>query len=140
MVTRVDFYTGVTNKLLIACHLCEKASQQKLKTLVDVTDTAVANQLDKLLWTFSPTSFVPHCLASDKLAEVTPVVLCTELAQTVAIRYDVLLNLGTEVPPGGTFVKRIIEVVNETDLDKQLARKRYRYYQAQKYEIHHHRL
>ncbi len=140
MVTRVDFYTGAVNKLLVACHLCEKATQQKLKTRVDVVDTTVANQLDKLLWTFSPTSFVPHCLASDKLAEVTPVVLRTESAQTDVIHYDVLLNLGTEVPPGVEIAKRVIEVVDKTDLDKQLARTRYRYYQAQGYDIHHHRL
>lgn len=140
MVTRVDFYTGAANKLLVACHLCEKATQQKLKTRVDVADTTIANQLDKLLWTFSPTSFVPHCLTSDKLAEVTPVVLRTESAQTDVIHYDVLLNLGTEVPPGVEIAKRVIEVVDKTDLDKQLARARYRYYQAQGYDIHHHRL
>lgn len=140
MVTRVDFYTGAANKLLVACHLCEKATQQKLKTRVDVADTTIANQLDKLLWTFSPTSFVPHCLTSDKLAEVTPVVLRTESAQTDMIHYDVLLNLGTEVPPGVEIAKRVIEVVDKTDLDKQLARARYRYYQAQGYDIHHHRL
>ncbi|MEY3121316.1 MAG: hypothetical protein RI993_141 [Pseudomonadota bacterium] len=143
MVTRVDFYTGAANKLLVACHLCEKATQQKLKTRVDVADTTVANQLDKLLWTFSPTSFVPHCLTSDELAEVTPVVLCiellrTEFTQTDVIHYDVLLNLSTEIPPGAEIVKRVIEVVDKTDLDKQLARKRYRYYQAQGYDIHHH--
>jgi len=140
MVIQVDFYTGASNKLLVSCRLCEKATQQKLKTRVDVTNSVVASQFDKLLWTFSPTSFVPHCLVGDKLAEVTPVVLCVEYMQTDADRYDVLINLGTETPQGAEFVKRIIEVVDETDQDKQLARKRYRYYQAQGYEIHHHRL
>lgn len=140
MVTQVDFYTGAANKLLVSCRLCEKATQQKLKTRVDVTDAVVASQFDKLLWTFSPTSFIPHCLANDKLAEVTPVVLCVAPMLTDVDRYDVLLNLGTEVPPGAEFVKRIIEVVDETDQDKQLARKRYRHYQALGYEIHHHRL
>lgn len=141
MVTRVDFYTGASNKLLVVCRLCEKATQQKLKTLIAVADTAVASQLNKLLWTFSPTSFVPHCLAGDKLAEVTPVILCTaEHEKTVTEDYDVLLNLNTEIPPGAEIAKRIIEVVDEADSDKQSARQRYRYYQAQGYEIRHHRL
>ncbi|MDT8363636.1 MAG: DNA polymerase III subunit chi [Nitrosomonas sp.] len=140
MVTQVDFYTGTANKLLIACRLCEKAMQKKLKTLVDAPDASVASQFDRLLWTFSPTSFVPHCLTSDKLSGITPVVLCAESIQTDVDRYDVLLNLGAEVPRGAGFSKRIIEVVDETDLDKQLARKRYRHYQAQGYDVRHHRL
>lgn len=139
-MTQVDFYTGVANKLLVVCRLCEKATQKKLRTRVEVPDSVVASQFDKLLWTFSPTSFVPHCLVGDKLAEVTPVVLCVEYMPTDADRYDVLINLGTETPQSAEFVKRIIEVVDETDQDKQLARKRYRYYQAQGFEIHHHRL
>ncbi len=137
---QVDFYTGATDKLLVACRLCEKATQQKLRTLIDVADATVANQLDKLLWTFSPTSFVPHCFAGDKLAEVSPVVLCTESIPTATDHYDVLLNLGNETPLEAGFAKRIIEVVDGTDPDKQLARQRYRHYQAQGYEIRHHRL
>lgn len=139
-MTQVDFYTGATNKLLVVCRLCKKATQQKLKTLIDVADTAVASQLDKLLWTFSPTSFVPHCLVDDKLADLTPVILHTGHEKAVTEDYDVLLNLNTEISPGAEIAKRIIEVVDETDPDKQLARQRYRYYQAQGYEIRHHRL
>ena len=58
--------------------------------------------------------------------------------KTDVTHYDVLLNLSTEIPPGAEIVKRVIEVVDKTDMDKQLARKRYRYYQAQGYDIHHH--
>jgi len=139
-VTQVDFYTGAADRLLIACRLCAKAAQQALRTVVHVPDERLASQFDKLLWTFVPTSFVPHCRQGDKLAGVTPVVVSSQSIVTKAGDFDVLLNLDTVIPPGFEQFQRVVEIADETGEGRLQARKRYRAYQEQGYDIRHHRL
>ncbi|MBE7526524.1 DNA polymerase III subunit chi [Betaproteobacteria bacterium PRO4] len=139
-MTQIDFYTGAPDRLLIACRLCAKAMQQGLRTIVHVPDTDLAERLDKLLWTFMSTSFVPHCRVGDKLAEVTPVVVNNQPGLSGAGNFDVLLNLDGVVPPEIGQFRRVVEVVDEAEENKLLGRKRYRIYQGQGYDIRHHRL
>ncbi|SDY21315.1 DNA polymerase III subunit chi [Nitrosomonas halophila] len=137
---QIDFYTGAPDRLLIACRLCAKAVQQGLRTLVLVSDASLADQFDKLLWTFSPTSFVPHCRAGDQLAAMTPVIL-SDYRTLVAegSGFDVLVNLDEAVPPACEQFSRIVEIVDEAS-DKKIARQRYRFYQEQGHAVRHHRL
>ncbi|ABI58872.1 MULTISPECIES: DNA polymerase III subunit chi [Nitrosomonas] len=139
-MTQIDFYTGATDRLLIACRLCSKAVQQGLKTVVYIPDAELANRFDKLLWTFSPTSFVPHCQADDKLAGVTPVILNNQLEMPEVAYFDVLLNLDAAIPSGFEHFKRVVEIVDEIEDSKLHARKRYRRYQELGHDIRHHRL
>gem|GEM_PF-1218308 len=99
-MTQIDFYTGAADRLLIACRLCAKAVQQGLKTVVYVPDERLAGQFDKLLWTFTPTGFVPHCRVDNKLADVTPVIMNSRPVLMEAGCFGVLLNLDADVPPG----------------------------------------
>lgn len=114
--------------------------QQGLRTIVYVPDTGLADRFDKLLWTFMPTSFVPHCRVADKLAEVTPVVVNNRPTPAGIIGFDVLLNLGTAVPSGVEQFQRVVEIVDEAEEGKLQARKRYRIYQEQGHDVRHHRL
>ncbi|MFO7580249.1 MAG: DNA polymerase III subunit chi [Nitrosomonas halophila] len=139
-MTQIDFYTGAPDRLLIACRLCTKAVQQGLKTLVLVSDASLTDRFDKLLWIFSPTSFVPHCRAGDRLAGVTPVILSDHRALGAdGSGFDVLVNLDEAVPPAFEQFSRIVEIVDEAS-DKQIARQRYRFYQEQGHAVRHHRL
>lgn len=139
-VTQIDFYTGAADRLLIACRLCAKAVQQKLRTVVYVPDEALMDHFDKLLWTFSQLSFVPHCRITDKLAKVTPVILNNQSELLAATYFDVLLNLDRNIPPGFEHFKRIVEISDEIEDNKRYARQRYRYYQEQGYDVRHHKL
>jgi len=139
-VTQIDFYTGASDRLLIACRLCAKAVQQGLRTIVHVPDADLAEQLDKLLWTFMSTSFVPHCRVGDRLAEVTPVVVNNQPELSGAGSFDVLLNLDRVVPQEVEQFRRVVEIIDEAEENKLLGRKRYRIYQEQEYDVRHHRL
>ncbi|MEB2332035.1 MAG: DNA polymerase III subunit chi [Nitrosomonas sp.] len=139
-MTQIDFYTGAADRLLIACRLCAKAVQQGLKTVVHVPDERLAGQFDKLLWTFTPTGFVPHCRVDNKLADVTPVIMNSRPVLMEAGCFDVLLNLDADVPPGFEQFPRVVEIVDETEDGKLQARKRYRHYQEQGHDVRHHRL
>lgn len=137
-MTQIYFYSGVADKLRTACRLSSKAVQQGLKIMIYAPDMALLENLDKLLWTFSPVSFMPHCRADDKLVSMTPIVLCQEIERTA--HYDVLINLDDQCPPFIDHFERLIEIAGTISEDKQAARQRYRFYQEKGYEIHHHKL
>lgn len=137
-MTEIDFYSGYEDKLHTACRLAAKAVRQGLKIMIYTTDAAMTEQLDKLLWTFSPADFIPHCRAEDKLAGVTPVILghmVTKLPHD-----DVLLNLDVDNPPFFSRFRRLVEITGTTAEDTRAARKRYRFYRDRGYEIRHHKL
>ncbi len=98
------------------------------------------DQLDELLWTFSPTSFIPHCniLDSDQLVGVTPVILSNQIQ--VSSPFDVLINLHDQPPNLLDQFKRLIEIAGTSHEDKLAARERYRFYKNAGYEIQHYHL
>lgn len=140
-MTQIDFYSGASDKLLVACRLSAKAVQQTLRMMVYIPDASLLDRFDKLLWTFSPISFVPHCHAGDKVAEITPVILGgSSKAVQQTMHPEILLNLYEEVPPDFGRFQRVIEIVGDEFADKSAARKRYRIYQEQGFSVHHHKL
>ena len=122
----------------IACRLVAKAIRKGLKVLIYTSDVAMMDRIDKLLWTFAPTDFVPHCRADDKLADVTPVILSHSANKLP--HDEVLLNLDVDTPAFFSRFHRLIELTGTTSEDTQAARKRYRFYQDRGYEIRHHKL
>jgi DNA polymerase III subunit chi len=137
-MTEIYFYSGAVDKCYTACRLSEKGVQQGLKVIVYTLDTALIERIDKLLWTFSPTSFIPHSRVHDKLANVTPVILGHEIANIK--HHDVLLNLHDQYPPSFDRFNRLIEIASIKPEDQTAARKRYRFYQENGYKIHHYKL
>ena len=119
-MTRIDFYTHVEDKLKTACQLAAKAFAQDLRVLVLCADAEAAGRLNRLLWTFSATGFVPHCLAEDRLAALTPVVIDAD--QSEPCHDQVLLNLRTDRPPYFSRFQRLIEIVSRDEEDRLLAR------------------
>ncbi len=137
-MTQIDFYSGADDKLYTACCLSAKVVQQELKVMIYIPDTETAERLDKLLWTFSSTAFIPHCRVDDKLAYITPVIISH---QAEPLPHDnVLINLHIGHPPFFSSFLRLIEISGTTLEDKQAARKRYRFYKDRGYEICHHKL
>jgi len=137
-MTQIDFYTHVGNKLQVACRLAAKAHAQGLRVAVLCPDAAIAQQFDRMLWSASPLTFVPHCAATHALAARTPVVIDHE---GVAPTHDeVLLNLRSEWPPVFSRFQRLIEIVSQDDHDRAEARERYKFYRDRGYEIRTHDL
>lgn len=139
-MTQINFYSGSVNKLTTACRLCAKAVQQGLRVIVYTPDQSLIEKFDQLLWTFSTTSFIPHCRNDDEvsLVEQTPVILSNRIEADTT--FDVLLNLHHQPPPCYTEFKKIIEITDTSDEDKSAARERYRCYKNAGFDIHHYRL
>lgn len=135
-MTRIDFYTHAADRLQTACKLSAKAVGQGLRVLILSPDLETSRKLDRMLWQYPQTGFIPHCRASDPVAHETPVII-DESGESLP-HDEVLLNLKTDSPPFFSRFQRLVEIVERNDEEK--ARDRYRFYRDRGYEIHHHRL
>ena len=137
-MTQIDFYTHADDKLRTACRLAAKAFGHELRVMVFCPDADTAGRFDRLLWTTPAIGFIPHCLASDALAPVTPIVIDHD--GTEPRHEQMLLNLRAEWPPFFSRFQRLIEIVSLDDEDRRLARERFRFYRDRGYEIRTHDL
>ena len=137
-MTRIDFYFEAEDKLQVACRLSAKAVQQKLRVLIYAAGEADAQRIDKMLWTWQATGFVPHCMARSPLAAQTPVLITHDPEDTP--HDEVLLNLHSQWPPAFSRFQRLVEVVGRDDEDRKAARARFRFYRTRGYEIVNHDL
>ena len=137
-MTRIDFYFEAEDKLQVACRLSAKAAQQKLRVLIYAPDEAAAQRIDKMLWTWQATAFLPHCMTRSPLAAQTPVLITHDPEDTP--HDEVLLNLHSEWPPAFSRFRRLVEIVGRDDEDREAARGRFRFYRDRGYEIVNHDL
>ena len=137
-MTQIDFYTHASDKLQVACRLTLKARNHGLRVLIYSPDPALAERIDKLLWTYPAIGFIPHCRSGDRLAAVTPVII--DHVGVEPPHDEVLLNLHPETPPFFSSFQRLIEIVGENPQDSQAGRARFRFYRDRGYDIRHHKL
>lgn len=137
-MTTIDFYFNADDRFEVACRLAGKAFAQKKKLLIYAPGTDTARRIDTLLWTLHPLSFVPHCLAHDALAASTPVLITSESSNPPEC--DVLLNLGPECPPFFERYPRLLEIVGQDDEERQLGRRRFKFYKERGYALGSHDL
>ena len=134
----VEFHTGLAEPLAFACRLLRKAQRQGHRLLVTAPQ-APLSELDTLLWTFDPQSFVPHVRvpqAAAALAARTPIWLC-EQAPAGEVP-PVLINLGAPLADGLERFQRLIEIVSHDVDEAQAGRERWRRYKALGLDIKHH--
>ena len=138
-MTEVAFHFNAPDSLNYACRLLRKAVGSGAKVVVTGAPDTL-RELDALLWTFSATDFVPHCLADSEahVVAASPVVLATSIASTA--HQQVLLNLGRLVPEGFDRFERVIELVGQDEQQRQLARARWKQYTDRGYAITRHDL
>jgi DNA polymerase-3 subunit chi len=137
-MTGIDFYFNAEDRLQVACRLAGKALAQGRQLLVYAPEGDTASRLDKLLWTWPATGFVPHCALHDPLAADTPVLIAAG-AETPK-RCDVLLNLSAACPPHFERFERLLELVGADEAERAAGRERYRYYRSRGYAIANHDL
>lgn len=124
-------------KLRAACRLTRKIVGQGYTAYIQTTDSGQSGRLDDLLWTFDQGSFVPHRLDSGD-EDPAPVTIGCRPPETNPP--DVLISLGPDIPDHFHVYRRIAEVVDGTDDDKQLARQRYKAYKERGCELETHHI
>jgi DNA polymerase-3 subunit chi len=134
-VTKVDFYTGSTDKLRTACQLSHKAMQNGLRVLLHTPDKTVTDALDKLLWHYPATAFIPHCRSHEAAASEMPVVLGHQ--EEPFPHSELLISLHTACLPFFSRFERLIEIVSQDEEDACLGRERFKFYKDRGYEMRH---
>ena len=134
-MTKVDFYTGSTDKLRTACQLSHKAMQNGLRVLLHTPDEATTNALNKLLWHYPAIAFIPHCLSHETTANEMPVVVGHQ-SETFP-HSEVMISLHTICLPFFSRFERVIEIVSQDAEDARLGRERFGFYRDRGYEMRH---
>jgi DNA polymerase-3 subunit chi len=135
-MTGIDFYFNADDRLQVACRLAGKAMKQNQRLLIYAPDVETARRIDKMLWTWPATGFVPHCAVHAPLANETPVLIAS--GDEMPEGCELLLNLGAECPPHFERFTRLLEVVDAAD--RETGRKRYRFYRERGYKLTNHDL
>ena len=134
-MTKVDFYTGSADKLRTACQLSHKAMQNGVRVLLSAPDEETTEALDKLLWQYPATAFMPHCRSDADEAEKMPVLLNN--GSDKFPHHDLLISLHNECLPFFSRFERVIEIIGSDAEDSRLGRERYKFYKDRGYELRH---
>ncbi len=128
---RVEFHTGVVDKLGAACRFLRNAHAAGASVVV-CGERAALDRLDSALWTFEPLSFLPHLrlkgTACPPTLARTPICLVDD-PSAVAAR-QVLLNVGPAMVEGWNTFERVVELVSGDADDADAGRQRWRQYAA----------
>jgi len=128
---RVDFYvlagSDARERLKFACRIIDKAFNAELRILVWSEDAATLASIDDLLWTFAQDSFVPHeQLTPESNWDDSPVLLSGSALPSPPA--DVIINLGSTLPPALDQTPRIIEIIDGDEARRQAGRTRFKQY------------
>ncbi len=134
-MTKVDFYTGSADRLRTACQLSQKALQNNVRVVLSTPDAKVADALDKLLWEFPATSFIPHCRSDATDATDYPVVIGNGNGNFPF--YELLISLHDDCTSFFSRFDRVIEIVSLDANDSRRGRERYKFYRDRGYELKH---
>lgn len=147
---------------LCACRLAAKAYGNKLKVYIYTTSAAESETINTVLWTFSDISFVPHKIHTAEQGKINqqqhnknieqnsqtglhittqlPAVLIGDTPPPPSHNNDVLINLNFNIPNCVADFSHVIEIIPDDENWKQIARKHYKYYKQQNYELVTHKL
>lgn len=136
---RVDFYhlrtVGIDQLLRFSCRLAEKAWKTGQRVFLYTEDENAARRLDNLMWSFSDSSFLPHCRQGDADEADSAVLVGHHLNNT---SHDLLINLSGQIPTlPGTF-RRIAEIIDETPATLESGRQRYAAYKQRELPLNYH--
>lgn len=137
-MTEILFYTHADAPLDVARRVAAKACSQGRQVMIYAPDAAVADAIDRLLWTTPASGFVPHCRDTDPLAGETPVLIGTD---SNALRSaDVMINLHSGQPPAFARFERLVEIIGPDETGVEQGRERWRFYKARGYALTNHDL
>jgi DNA polymerase-3 subunit chi len=139
---QVDFYLisnqVVDAKYKLASRLSNKLTRMQLKALIVTDSLEASKQLNKVMWSYSDTSFVAH----DHVPSESPTPSKVHITEVPSVstdllndNYDVLINLASEVHAFNHHFERIAEIVLPSEESKAAARERFKSYKNEGFEL-----
>jgi DNA polymerase-3 subunit chi len=138
-MTQIDFHilqdASVEARWLYVCRFIEKVERLGHSILVVVDTQEEAHELDDLLWSFKPESFIAHqIIGGDEEAKVE--ITYTENAGD---HHDVLINLSSQIPEYFSRFARAAEIVIQEPKILENTREHYKFYKQRGYPITQHK-
>lgn len=147
MGKQADFYiigNPVTDaKYKFASRLSNKLQRINKKTLILTNNSDSSDKLDKLLWSFSGTSFVSHERLGSRDIKYCSLHIGEQSQLDDAVldnKYAVLINLANNILPDYQHFERIAEIIEQDEQQKQLGRQRFETYKSQGYALKTHNI
>lgn len=139
-MTRVGFYVvqaaDQAQRLQVAVRLADKAFQQGHRIFINAVDEAQARTLDDLLWTYRPSSFLPHGLHGEEQSDT----IAVGWGQEPQGHNDLLINLQLEIPGFFSRFRRVAEVVTQDASSLEALRRSWTFYKERGYQLEKHDL
>ena len=145
-LTRIDFYYDVKDILSFASRMArklyyERVISAKKPLVIRCKNQSHCEEVSYSIQNFSKKDFLPCAEFSDERADLFPIILSTVSEMPLwADDIIVLLNLDTKIETTFSSYFRVIEIVDQTELNRQKGRERYKYYKERGYEIFGHRV
>jgi DNA polymerase III subunit chi len=136
-MTEIAFHFNVADKFLYACRLLRKAYASGAQVAV-TAEPEVLGELDKFLWSFSATEFLPHFRTFSGASQLASKSVVLVDSPATCPHHGVLVNLGREVPAEFERFERFIEVVTQGSDERLAARVRWKHYADRGYSIQRH--
>ncbi len=139
-MTEVDFYVlpveAPAERLQFACRLADKAFRHGHRVYIHTASAEHASEIDELLWSFRPSSFIPHGLQDAPDSDRVAIGWGSDPGEA----HNFMINLKLEVPGFVGRVERVAEVVVQDPAIRDPLRQSWKYYKDRGYPIKNNKL
>jgi DNA polymerase-3 subunit chi len=138
-MTEIGFYHLLTTSLEKALpQIVQKSYDRGWRALIIAADNEHIGEVDKLLWTFDPDSFLPHGIVGEDKEELQPILIAAEYLPKN--NPDVIISLQDIVIEDAAKYQRIIDIFDgRSELAVKQARIRWKKYQEMNLEMKYHK-
>lgn len=137
-MAEVSFYLlsseSIQDRYEFTCKLIEKAYRNGLFCYVLTDNNEQSQILDDLLWTFRAGSFIPHQIYTGEPLGMEKMVLIGSLNAPEQWQ-ETVINLSTCCPEQLNKIEHVREILDNSEVSKELGRSRYRHYQKSGFDI-----
>ena len=139
-MTRVGFYILQSaqpgQRLQVAMRLADKAWSRGHRVFINAADEQQARALDEQLWSFRPSSFLPHGLLGAADSDAIGI----GWGQEPGDHSDMLINLQLDIPDFFSRFARVAEVVTQDEASLSALRASWKFYRERGYQLEKHDL
>lgn len=138
-MTQIDFHilqdASVEARWLYTCRFIEKVERLGHSILVVVDTLEEAQELDDLLWSFKPESFIAHQIMGGDEGVKVEITFTADAGE----HHDVLINLSSQIPEYFSRFARAAEIVIQEPKILENTREHYKFYKQRGYPITQHK-
>ncbi|ALH94592.1 DNA polymerase III subunit chi [Acinetobacter equi] len=124
-MAKVSFYLfekSPERQVESTCRLCRKIMRQaEAKIWLFCADKSLQQEIDDRLWTFDPTSFIPHGIHQLESS------IC--ISEHLPTSSDwIIFNFNNQIFENFESVNHVIEIIENNEIAKQLGREKFKQY------------